>query len=42
MIVRKYGLILRRLQLEDIELVRGKRNSDEIRRVMQFREEITT
>jgi RimJ/RimL family protein N-acetyltransferase len=41
MIVRKYGLTLRRIRLQDIELVRQKRNSDEIRQVMQFREEIT-
>jgi UDP-4-amino-4,6-dideoxy-N-acetyl-beta-L-altrosamine N-acetyltransferase len=41
MIVSKYGLILRRLRLEDIELVRQKRNSEAIRNVMQFREEIT-
>ena len=41
MIVRKYGITLRRLTLEDIELVREKRNSEEIRRVMQFRDEIT-
>lgn len=39
--VCKYGITLRRLQLEDIELVRQKRNSEEIRRVMNFREEIT-
>ena len=41
MIVHKYGITLRRLTLEDIELVRQKRNSDEIRQVMQFREEIS-
>ena len=41
MIVRKYGITLRRLSLEDIELVRQKRNSEEIRQVMQFKEEIT-
>lgn len=41
MIVRKYGITLRRLRLEDIELVRQKRNSESIRRVMQYREEIT-
>ncbi len=41
MIVRKYGLTLRRLTRDDIELVRQKRNSEEIRRVMNFREEIT-
>jgi UDP-4-amino-4,6-dideoxy-N-acetyl-beta-L-altrosamine N-acetyltransferase len=41
MIIRKYGITLRRLALEDIELVRQMRNSEEIRQVMQFREEIT-
>ncbi|MBK7214383.1 MAG: GNAT family N-acetyltransferase [Bacteroidales bacterium] len=41
MIVSKYGLVLRRLQLEDIELVRQMRNSEAIRQVMQFREEIS-
>ena len=41
MIVREFGITLRRLTLEDIELVRQKRNSEEIRQVMQFREEIT-
>jgi len=41
MIVREFGITLRRLALEDIELVRQKRNSEEIRQVMQFREEIT-
>ena len=41
MIVRKYGITLRRLALEDIELVRQKRNSQEIRQVMHFKDEIT-
>jgi UDP-4-amino-4,6-dideoxy-N-acetyl-beta-L-altrosamine N-acetyltransferase len=41
MIVRKYGLTLRRLTRDDLELVRQKRNSEEIRQVMQFRDEIT-
>lgn len=41
MIIRKYGITLRRLALEDIELVRQMRNSEDIRQVMQFREEIT-
>lgn len=41
MIIRKYGITLRRLVLEDIELVRQMRNSEDIRQVMQFREEIT-
>jgi len=37
----KYGITLNRLRQEDIEFVREKRNSDEIRRFMEFREEIT-
>ncbi|NVO20914.1 MAG: GNAT family N-acetyltransferase [Bacteroidetes bacterium] len=41
MIIRKYGITLRRLTLEDIELVRQMRNSDDIRQVMQYRQEIT-
>jgi UDP-4-amino-4,6-dideoxy-N-acetyl-beta-L-altrosamine N-acetyltransferase len=41
MIIRKYGITLRRLTLKDIELVRQMRNSEDIRQVMQFREEIT-
>lgn len=41
MIIRKYGITLKRLTQEDIELVREKRNSEEIRQVMQFRDEIT-
>jgi len=41
MIVRKYGITLRRLKEEDIELVRQKRNSSAIRNTMYYREEIT-
>jgi UDP-4-amino-4,6-dideoxy-N-acetyl-beta-L-altrosamine N-acetyltransferase len=41
MIIRKYGITLRRLTIDDIELVRQKRNSEEIRKVMHYREEIT-
>ena len=37
----KYGITLSRLRQEDIEFVREKRNSDEVRRHMEFREEIT-
>lgn len=37
----KYGITLNRLRQEDIEFVREKRNLDEIRRFMEFREEIT-
>jgi RimJ/RimL family protein N-acetyltransferase len=41
MIVRKYGITLRRLKEDDIELVRQKRNSAAIRNTMYYREEIT-
>jgi len=41
MIIRKYGLILKRLKEEDLELLRQKRNSDAARRTMYFRDEIT-
>jgi len=37
----KYGITLNRLRHEDIEFVRQKRNSDEVRRFMEFREDIT-
>ena len=37
----KYGITLNRLRHEEIEFVREKRNSDEVRRFMEFREEIT-
>jgi UDP-4-amino-4,6-dideoxy-N-acetyl-beta-L-altrosamine N-acetyltransferase len=42
MIVRKYGITLRRLKENDIELVRQKRNSSTIRNTMYYREEITS
>ena len=41
MIVRKYGITLRRLKEKDIELLRQKRNSTAIRNTMYYREEIT-
>jgi UDP-4-amino-4,6-dideoxy-N-acetyl-beta-L-altrosamine N-acetyltransferase len=41
MIVRKYGITLRRLKEEDIELVRKKRNSALIQNTMYYREEIS-
>lgn len=41
MIIRKYGIVLKRLKEEDIELVRQMRNSEAIRRTMVYREEIT-
>lgn len=41
MIIRKYRLVLKRLQAEDIELVRMHRNSDEIRPFMFHQEMIT-
>lgn len=37
----KYGIILRRLRLEDIELVRQWRNSQQINQFMEYREHIT-
>jgi RimJ/RimL family protein N-acetyltransferase len=41
MIVCKYGLVLRRLRHEHMELVREKRNSESIRKHMFFQEHIT-
>ncbi len=41
MLIRKYGITLKRLKEEDIELVRQKRNSANIRNTMAYREEIT-
>ena len=38
----KYGITLNRLRHQDIEFVREKRNSEEIRKVMEFRDEITS
>jgi len=37
----KYGITLNRLRQDDIEFVREKRNSEDVRRYMEFREEIT-
>jgi UDP-4-amino-4,6-dideoxy-N-acetyl-beta-L-altrosamine N-acetyltransferase len=37
----KYGITLSRLREEDLEMVRQKRNSEEVNRYMEFREEIT-
>lgn len=37
----KYGVTLHRLRQQDIEFVREMRNSEEVRRYMEFREEIT-
>lgn len=37
----KYGITLKRLRQEDIEFVREQRNSEQVRKYMQFREEIT-
>jgi RimJ/RimL family protein N-acetyltransferase len=37
----KYGIILRRIRLEDIELVRQWRNSPQINQFMEYREQIT-
>jgi UDP-4-amino-4,6-dideoxy-N-acetyl-beta-L-altrosamine N-acetyltransferase len=41
MIVRKYGITLRRLKEDDIELLRQKRNSTAIQNKMHYREHIT-
>jgi RimJ/RimL family protein N-acetyltransferase len=41
MIIRKYGLVLKRLKEEDIELVRQKRNSEAVSRNMYYKQEIT-
>src|SRR5688572_16492874 len=41
LLVEAYGVQLKRLALEDIELVRYWRNSEKIRQYMEFREEIT-
>ncbi len=41
MIISKYGIKLIRLTEEDLELVRNRRNSDEVRRYMNFQEFIT-
>jgi RimJ/RimL family protein N-acetyltransferase len=41
MIVEKYGISLKRITLDDIELVREKRNSEYISSRMIFREKIT-
>jgi hypothetical protein len=41
MIIRKYGITLRRLKEGDIELVREMRNSAEIRKYMHYRGEIS-
>jgi UDP-4-amino-4,6-dideoxy-N-acetyl-beta-L-altrosamine N-acetyltransferase len=37
----KYGIILRRLRIEDIELLRQWRNSQQINQFMEFREQIS-
>jgi RimJ/RimL family protein N-acetyltransferase len=41
MLLQKFGLILRRLEQNDIELVRQMRNSESISRFMMYREHIT-
>ena len=41
MIIRKYGIVLRRLQHKDIELVRVKRNQDSVRNFMFYQKKIT-
>jgi hypothetical protein len=42
MIINKYGVKLCRLQEEDLELVRNKRNSLPVRRNMFFQKTITS
>ncbi len=42
MIIEKYGITLTRLKENDIELIRVKRNSDDIRNSMHFQETITS
>jgi len=42
MIIRKYGITIKRLKEDDIELVRRMRNSPEIQRNMYYREHITS
>lgn len=37
----KYGITLNRLRQEDIEFVREMRNSEDVKKYMEFREEIT-
>ncbi len=41
MIISGYGIVLRRLTIEDIELVRQHRNSERIQQYMEYRQEIT-
>jgi RimJ/RimL family protein N-acetyltransferase len=42
LIISGYGIQLKRLGIEDIELVRYWRNSESIKKYMEFREEITS
>jgi UDP-4-amino-4,6-dideoxy-N-acetyl-beta-L-altrosamine N-acetyltransferase len=42
MIIRKYGIVLTRLKEVDIELVRQMRNTEEIRKYMHYRDEISS
>lgn len=41
MILEGYGITLKRLTAEDLELVRVKRNSEDVKKYMHYREEIT-
>ncbi len=41
MLIRKFGITLRRLRLEDIEFLRERRNRKEVNQFMEFREYIT-
>ena len=42
MVISGYGIVLRRLTIDDIELVRVHRNSERIQQFMEYRQEITT
>lgn len=41
MLISGYGIVLRRLTIDDIELVRQHRNSERIQQYMEYRKEIT-
>ena len=41
MLIRMFGITLRRMRLQDIELVREKRNLDEVQQFMAYRNYIT-
>lgn len=41
MLIRMFGITLRRMRLQDIELLREKRNLDEVQQFMEYRNYIT-